>query len=140
MTANPGTVRVGDTVTLTGTGFQPGENVIVTLPDGSKRTVATNGSGTFTTAWVVPTGFAPGNAAFGARGDTSGRTANASVIVVAKGVPGGGTPGRTGGSGVKLATTGAELGALAPVSALLLLAGAGVFLASRRRRPHTTRI
>lgn len=140
MTANPGTVRAGDTVTLTGTGFQPGENVIVTLPDGSKRTVATNGSGTFTTAWVVPTGFAPGNAAFGARGDTSGRTANASVIVVAQGVPGGGTPGRTGGSGAKLATTGAELGSLAPVSALLLLAGAGVFLASRRRRPHTTRI
>lgn len=114
----------------------------MTLPDGSKRTVAANGSGAFTTAWVVPAGFAPGNAAFGALGDTSGRTASANVIVVAQGAPGGGTPGGSGGggSGAKLATTGADLGALAPVSALLLLAGAGVFLASRRRGSDAARI
>ncbi|WP_164884471.1 hypothetical protein [Leucobacter muris] len=137
---------MGGAVSLTGTGFLAGENVIVTLPDGSKRTVATDASGGFTTAWVVPAGFAPGLASFGALGDTSGRTANASATVLAQAGPGGGTPGTPGASGArpsaggaKLSTTGSDLAALAPAGALLLLAGAGVILASRRRRADVTR-
>ncbi len=113
---------------------------MLTVPNGSKQDVLADDSGAFTTTWKVPAGHAAGLATFNAEGESSGRTADASVTVLVKGGLGGSDPvgadqTREGssGSGSKLAVTGVDLGAVAPLGALLLLMGAGVFLASRRK-------
>uniref|UniRef100_UPI0006A771F5 choice-of-anchor G family protein n=1 Tax=Leucobacter japonicus TaxID=1461259 RepID=UPI0006A771F5 len=83
LTATPDPVEQGGTVTLTGGGFVGGEDVTVTLPDGTTTTVTAEADGSFTTTWDVPFDFAPGDAEFSATGDASGRTAAATTEVEA---------------------------------------------------------
>ncbi|WP_162231104.1 choice-of-anchor G family protein, partial [Leucobacter musarum] len=83
LSASPNPVEQGGTVTLTGGGFVGGEDVTVTLPDGTTTTVTAEADGTFSTTWDVPADFATGDAEFTATGDTSGRTATATTEVEA---------------------------------------------------------
>ncbi|MFC8849089.1 MULTISPECIES: hypothetical protein [unclassified Micromonospora] len=170
LTVNPSTVNVGQTVTLTGAGFGPNEVVDITvtitplaagLPgqatvrrsDGSTVamapvafraaapthfTVVTDAAGTFTTPYTPDT---PGQYLFTAVGQTTGRTASATLTVLGQPQP---SPSPTyhptykpwPPHGGKLPVTGDNLGTplavgggLLGVGVVLMLAG----LAWRRR-------
>ncbi|EEP69980.1 hypothetical protein MCAG_00307 [Micromonospora sp. ATCC 39149] len=167
LTVNPSTIFVGETTTLVGAGFGPNEVVEITvtitplaagLPgqasarrsDGSTVamapvafraaapthfTVVTDAAGRFTTTYTPDT---PGQYLFTAVGQTTGRTASATLTVLPKPQP---TPTKTfkprpPHHGGKLPVTGDSLGTplavgggLVGVGVVLMLAG----LAWRRR-------
>ncbi|WP_343448293.1 hypothetical protein [Micromonospora oryzae] len=172
LTVNPSTIYVGDTTTLSGFGFGPNEVVDITvtitplaagLPgqstvrrsDGSTVamapvafraaapthfTVVTDAAGNFTTTYTPDT---PGQYLFTAVGQTTGRTASATLTVLARPQPSP-SPTKThypthkpwpphGGklpvTGDKLGTPLAVGGGLVGVGVVLLIAG----LAWRRR-------
>ncbi|MEV8339353.1 choice-of-anchor G family protein, partial [Leucobacter sp. NPDC077196] len=81
--ASPNPVLQGGTVTLTGGGFASGEDVTVTLPDGTTRVVPAELDGSISTTWEVPSDFATGTATFTALGEESGATATATTEVEA---------------------------------------------------------
>ncbi|WP_336660640.1 choice-of-anchor G family protein [Leucobacter sp. USHLN153] len=81
--ATPNPVQQGGTVTLSGGGFDSGEDVVVTLPDGEETTVTAEEDGSFSTTWDVPADFTPGTATFTATGETSGLSATATTVVEA---------------------------------------------------------
>ena len=138
LTASPSTVSQGGTVTLHGSGFLPGEDVVITLPTGGTMTVSADADGAFVATWKVPADQALGAAHFSARGLESGRTAEASVTVsgAATPVPVRPAPGATGAKG-GLAVTGFDPGLLPVLTVLTLIAGSGLLLAARRRHGVT---
>ena len=83
LTATPDPVEPGGIVTLVGTGFEPGEDVTITLPDGSTTTVTADTDGAVTTTWDVPADIAEGDITFTALGATSGREASDTITVAA---------------------------------------------------------
>ena len=86
LSATPNPVAQGGTVTLTGGGFDDGEDITVTLPDTTTVTATANGSGEFTSTWDVPADYPVGTATFSATGVTSGLTATADTEVEAAAV------------------------------------------------------
>ncbi|WP_344186181.1 choice-of-anchor G family protein, partial [Leucobacter tardus] len=86
LTGTPNPVEQGGTVTLTGDGFDPGEDVTVTFPDGTTTTVTAEEDGTISTTWDVPADQELGDVTFTAVGGTSGQEATATVTVEAAAV------------------------------------------------------
>ena len=117
-------VRPGDSLTVTGSGFAPGETVQVWIRSTPQLLVArvADANGAISVAVTVPLGTEVGEHSIQAIGLTSALEASAPLTVVAV-AGGGGALGATGFSPV-----------IALVGALLLVAGAGVYLVARRRR------
>ncbi len=70
----------GGTVSLTGSNFVPGEDVTISLPDGTTVVVTADSTGGITSQWAVPHTTAPGAVNFVATGE-SGRTASATAQI-----------------------------------------------------------
>jgi hypothetical protein len=127
-------VAPGATVTVSGSGYQPGSKVTVFVysePQLLTTTVA-DGSGNFTVTVTVPAGLAPGSHTLVAAGiDTLGnpRYFNLAVTVTADGVA---KPAVTGAA--KLAVTGADVTGPAIGGLAALALGGGLIVVARRRR------
>ncbi|WP_313355854.1 family 20 glycosylhydrolase [Microbacterium sp.] len=157
------TVQAGSEVSVSGTGFAPGDAVSLRLEaDGAKQsraddalvTLQADADGAFTTQMVVPEQTAAGAYRVVATGTPSGASDSADVAVtVAEGTDPGTDPGTEpgtdpgtgpgtgpsaggGASGTDgaLAVTGAELTLGGIAAGLLLMAAGGAFLLIRRRR------
>lgn len=142
-TVSAAEVSVGDTLTVHGTGFAPGEVVTAAFaPTGSAPVTAqADGQGRVSFAVAVTDAFAAGAHTVTLTGNASGAAAASFNVRVS--ADGGSTGGDGGVGGTlpetapstegELATTGAEIG-FAPVVALTLAAvGAGLVIRSRRR-------
>lgn len=116
MRADKKTVRVGDSIIVTGRGFAPGETVKVELRSDPilLTTTTVSADGSFTVTVTIPP-VAPGEHAIVVTALSSHRTAQTPVTVV-----------------TNLPNTGASSTIPALFGALLLLAGVGLVL--RRRR------
>ncbi|WP_245643546.1 pullulanase-type alpha-1,6-glucosidase [Sanguibacter suarezii] len=116
-------VRPGDSITVSGTGFAPGETVQVWIRSTPQLLVAqvADANGSISVTVTVPLGTEVGEHSIRVVGLTSAREASAPLRVVAV-VGGPGGLGATGFSPV-----------IALLGGLLLVAGAGVYLVARRR-------
>lgn len=121
------TAMPSESLTLSGGGFAPGATVIITLDPtpGSLRTLAADGSGSFTTTIVVPTGTSSGTYSLKA----SGAAPSGGVLVLSRVMQ----IGPTSGAGL-LPTTGAQIARVLAVGAALTAGGTGMMLAISRRR------
>ncbi|MFT4236033.1 MAG: choice-of-anchor G family protein, partial [Microbacterium sp.] len=82
LTTDPTSVEPGDDVTLTGSGFEPGETVTIVPSDGGDPiTVTADDDGNITATYTVPDDAEPGDLTFTATGDTSDTPAEATVTV-----------------------------------------------------------
>ena len=137
--------HVGDQVTATGSGFEPGEQVTITLHSAPQllATVVADGSGSVSHTFAVPQVDAGAHSVVLA-GLASGRTASAPLSVLADDPAPGTQPGPASGPAAEsepgatgpatpLARTGADAAGLALIGALLLLVGAAAAWAARRR-------
>ena len=144
-------MRPGDTVTVGGAGFQPAEQVTVTLLSTPVRltTQTADSSGGVSYTFVVPD-LAPGAHSVELGGATSGEVASSSFEVLAAPTSptdpgpmgagptspfsfGGFQPAGSGGSG-RLARTGTDTVDLVPLAIALLTLGAALVATTRRRR------
>jgi len=147
-------VDAGDTVTVHGSGYQPGETVTAELhstPVKVGSAVATV-DGVVELSATIPADTAAGSHTISLTGDHSGQTATTDPFTVraaAGGGSGGTTTGANGasghdavdsgdGSGAGLADTGSDALPYGALALLLLVAGAGALFA-RRRAARTTR-
>ena len=118
----------GSTVQFCGTGFQPGETVTIGLDNGTTYQSAVAGaSGGFCSFLVLGTTLT-GTHTITARGATSGATASVQIVVA--GVSASANPPAAAG----LAFTGAAVLGIGSLGALLLVGGAALVLAGRRRK------
>lgn len=107
VTVDPSEVNPGDTVTVTGEGFLPGEEVVVTIdPSGESVTVTADEDGAFSVEVTIPEDAEPGDFTATAVGQESERTASDDFTVVEKvdddkgsGTGGSGNDGQTPGTG-----------------------------------------
>src|SRR5450631_946813 len=121
--------EAGSTITFSGKGFLPGETVTITLSNGTKYpSVVADASGAFTTTVALAANLS-GTLTLTATGATSGRTSSTTIQVAAETANAGVTP-STGG----LAFTGAAVIGIGALGGLLLIGGATMVLASRRRK------
>lgn len=121
------TPAVGGTVTVSGSGYAPGERVTIKLSGGATLGTATaNSSGAFSMSVKLPAGVT-GAQTIVFTGATSGRTSSTSIVV--GGVGSGSTT--TGGT---LAFTGAAVIAIGSLAILLVIGGGLMMLAGRRRK------
>ncbi|MFZ4893220.1 GH92 family glycosyl hydrolase [Plantibacter sp. Mn2098] len=144
VTLSAGTVRPGDSLTLSGTGFAAGEQVQVVLHSEpvTLGEFEANGDGVFEARVTIPDTAPVGDHTIEVTGLTSGANASAPLSIVAKlpdpSTGGGDVPVRPGGYDGILNSTGAqgvEAGTIIAI-ALLVLGGAalsGGFLIRRRR-------
>jgi hypothetical protein len=122
---------VGATVTLTGSGYRPGETVVLSMPGRSERlaSVVAGSDGTFTVVLALPSGVS-GPQSIVARGMTSGRTSTVAITI--------GDPEPTispaGSGGSALPDTGVAVVAIGSVGLLLLVGGGVMLLGGRRSR------
>ena len=117
----------GSTVQFCGTGFQPGETVTIGLDNGTTYQSAVAGSsGGFCTT-VLGTSLTAGTHTLTATGATSGRTSSTAIQVL--GMSASAAPSTSG-----LAFTGAAVLGIGSLGALLLVGGAALVLAGRRRK------
>ena len=115
-------------VQFCGTGFQPGETVTIGLENGTTYPSAVaDSSGAFCSTLVLGATLT-GTHTITARGATSGATA--SVTIVVAGVSANASPPAAAG----LAFTGAAVLGIGSLGALLLVGGAALVLAGRRRK------
>ncbi|MFQ4150127.1 family 20 glycosylhydrolase [Arthrobacter sp. LAPM80] len=120
-------VRQGQSVTLTGSGFQPGEQVTGTVhstPVDLGTSVA-DASGNVSFTWTVPASFDLGQHIVTLTGELSGRSVEASFTVLPSQAV------QQDGDG--LAHTGANTTSLWGAALLMALVGAGIVLGNRRR-------
>ena len=119
----------GCSLTLSGSGFQPGETVGLTFNSTpvSLGTTTANSSGGFTFSVTIPAGEPAGNHTIVATGESSGTTASFAITLTAATTA---APSPSGG----LAFTGADISALVGVGAVVIALGGLLVLASRRRR------
>ena len=117
----------GSSVTFCGSGFQPGETVTITLGTTAKPSVVADSSGAFCTT-VVLGATLTGTQTLTATGTTSGSTSSLQIQVAGVSASAGITP--SGG----LAFTGAAVIGIGALGGLLLVGGATMVLASRRRK------
>jgi beta-xylosidase len=140
LSIDDGSVRAGESFTVRGSGFAPGERVEFTLfstPTYLGDLVA-DPSGAFVGTLRVPTATDPGAHTLRAAGAQSGTLAEAELTVLAA-APAPGTdpaPGSGSGSGGPLAVTGGSVGGAILVAGLLL--AAGWWLVRRRRSVSST--
>jgi|SRR5450631_4666953 len=119
----------GSAVTFCGKDFLAGETVTIALSNGTKYpSVVADASGAFCTT-VVLGATLTGTQTLTATGTTSGRTSSTTIQVAAATANAGVTP-STGG----LAFTGAAVIGIGALGGLLLIGGATMVLASRRRK------
>jgi hypothetical protein len=119
----------GSAVTFCGTGFLAGETVAITLDNGTTYpSVVADASGAFCTSVVLGATLS-GTHTLTATGTTSGRTSSTTIQVAAVSANAGVAP-STGG----LAFTGAAVIGIGALGALLLVGGAAMVLAGRRRK------
>ena len=87
LTFDPAQAAPGASITVTGTGFKPGETVTLSFngPTVGTETADTNGKVTFT--FTVPATLAPGQYGVTATGQTSGSVVNATYTLVAGATP-----------------------------------------------------
>ena len=122
------TPRAGSSVQFCGTGFQPGETVTIGLDNGTTYPSAVaDSSGAFCSTLVLGATLT-GTHTITARGATSGATA--SVTIVVAGVSANASPPAAAG----LAFTGAAVLGIGSLGGLLLVGGAALVLAGRRRK------
>jgi hypothetical protein len=123
----------GGTITFSGSGFLPGETIAITLDNGTTfPSVVANASGAFSTTITLSAGLS-GTHTLTATGTTSGRTSSTTIQVAAASANAGVAP-STGASTGGLAFTGAAVVGIGALGALLLVGGAAMVLASRRRK------
>ncbi|HEY0238245.1 MAG TPA: family 43 glycosylhydrolase, partial [Friedmanniella sp.] len=109
----------GGSITVRGSGFVPGESVVLELRSEPVRlaTVAADAAGAFRVTVVVPVSVPVGEHRLSAIGQESGRVVSVAVTVVAAGPP---------GSGGRLAATGAGVAGVLAVALGLVAAGAAL--------------
>jgi hypothetical protein len=123
------TPAAGGTITFSGSGFLPGETITITLDNGTTfPSVVANAAGAFSTTITLSAGLS-GTHTLTATGTTSGRTSSTTIQVAAASANAGVAP-STGG----LAFTGAAVVGIGALGALLLVGGAAMVLAGRRRK------
>jgi hypothetical protein len=81
ISTSPSQAAAGTSVTVNGTGFQPGEQVNVSFNGNQVGTPTADTSGNFSQSFTVPSSLAPGNFGLVATGQKSNRTANATFTV-----------------------------------------------------------
>jgi hypothetical protein len=117
----------GSSVTFCGQGFLPGETVAIALDTTTEASVTANASGDFCTT-VVLGATLTGTHTLTAVGVTSGRTSSTQVRIATAQA----SAGTTGG----LAFTGAAVIGIGALGGLLLIGGATMVLAGRRRKAN----
>jgi hypothetical protein len=117
----------GSSVTFCGSAFQPGETVSITLGTTAEPSVTADSSGAFCTTIVLGVSLT-GTQTLSAVGVTSGSTSSLQIQIATSSA---GTA-TSGG----LAFTGAEVIGLGALGGLLLVGGATLVLASRRRKAN----
>ena len=128
-------VMAGESVTVTGKGFETKEAVSLELHSDPVElaTVTTNSSGGFSQVVTIPADTTNGKHQIVASGADSGLEASANIQITT--TSGGGNDGdgnNTGGSDNDLSFTGAQVGGL--IAAAILAVAAGIVLVSVRRR------
>jgi hypothetical protein len=118
----------GSSVTFCGSGFQAGETVAIALDNGTRYpSVVADASGAFCTVAVLGVSLS-GTHTLIATGATSGRTSSTTIKVLGVSASAGTTT--SGG----LAFTGAEVIGIGALGGLLLVGGAIMVFAGRRRK------
>ena len=118
----------GSSLTFCGQDFLPGETVTITLDHSiSYPSVTTDTSGAFCTTIVLGATLTAGTHTLTATGATSGRTSGTTIQVL--GASASAAPTTSG-----LAFTGANAIGIGALGGLLLLGGAAMVLAGRRRK------
>jgi LPXTG-motif cell wall-anchored protein len=131
-----GTVTLGGTVTFSGTGFLPGEPVVIGIGYGRFGDVLGETTATLTGdfSFVVKPPYA-GPATLFADGATSGTRVTAAIRVLAAGTGTGTGTGTGNGTGTdRLPVTGVDAGTIALGGAALLALGVALVTTTRRRR------
>jgi hypothetical protein len=136
------TAAPGGSLTLTGTGFAAGERVLVELHSDPVElgTATATAAGEVDTTVTVPASTPAGEHTVVLTGQSSGRVAEAALVVVAATPSPSSTPTTDADADADadadgtLATTGGSPLAAATLATLLLAAGAALLLASTRRR------
>jgi hypothetical protein len=124
------TPAAGSSVTFCGSGFQAGETVAITLDTGTEYpSVVADTSGAFCTTIVLGASLS-GTHTLTATGATSGATSSTTITVAGASANAGTTT--TGG----LAFTGAAVIGIGALGGLLLVGGAALVVAGRRRKAN----
>jgi hypothetical protein len=117
----------GSSITISGSGFAPGETVTIVLGNGTHfPSVVANASGSFSEVVVLGVSLS-GPQTITATGTTSGHTAKIQIQV-------GGVSASAGTTAAGLAFTGASVIGISALGGLLLLGGGLMLLAGRRRK------
>lgn len=131
ITVSPTVVAPGGTVTITCTGFDPGETVIIVLHTDpvTLGTATADPSGDVHTTVTIPTNTTPGQHTITVTGETSGLTLSATITVE-------GAVTAAAAPSSSLPFTGANVAATTGVGAGAVAIGGGLVLAARKRRRH----
>lgn len=126
LTVSDSTPGAGQQVSVTGSGFAPGANVVITFESTpvTLATVVADAAGAFTTVVTIPANATPGTHTINATGTGAGGGILVLSAQVTVGGTSGGTLAKTGGNGIL---------PLLLVAAGLVLVG-GVLIVSVRRR------
>lgn len=128
------------TTTVSGTGFQPGEAVTITLQGAVIGTATADATGSFSTSVTIPTGTPAGTYTIVSTGSTG--DSSSTQLTVGSGSCGTPTPTFTTVSSSTptsggLAFTGADIARLVEIAGISLGVGGLLLLATRRRRQAT---
>jgi LPXTG-motif cell wall-anchored protein len=136
-TVSSGTVTLGDTVTFSGTGFLPGETIIIAMGYGQSGGIVGDTTASLTGDFSVE--VEPpmaGNATLFATGETSGVQVTAAIrVLAADGTGGTDTDTEVSTTSGRLPVTGTDSGTIALGGAALLVLGVALVAVTRRRRP-----
>jgi hypothetical protein len=124
----------GSSVTFCGSAFQPGEIVGIALDTTAEPPVTADSSGAFCTTIVLGVSLT-GTHTLTAVGIISGSQSSLQIQIASASASGSGSAGTTPTTG-GLAFTGAEVIGLGALGGLLLVGGATMVLASRRRKAN----
>jgi hypothetical protein len=124
----------GSSITFCGQGFQPGETVTITVDNGTTYPSATaDTSGAFCKVLVLGASLT-GTHTLTATGTTSGSTSSTTIKVLGVSANAAPTSGGAAPTSGGLAFTGANAIGVGALGGLLLLGGAAMVLAGRRRK------
>jgi hypothetical protein len=131
-----GALRAGGIAHLTASGFQAKENVRVQIDSSpvTLATVAASSNGAVSTSVVLPSGLTAGTHTVTVTGQTSTLSASTTVNVAAAATTS--TPSGAGAQSTPLAATGIDgrqVNAITVTALVLLIAGAALLVAGRRR-------
>jgi LPXTG-motif cell wall-anchored protein len=137
-TVSSGTVTLGDTVTFSGTGFLPGELVVIGIGYGQSGGMLDETTATLTGDFsIVVEPPQVGDATLVAIGETSGVRVSAAIRVLAAGtdtVPVADADPTSDTAGDRLPVTGTDTGVIALGGVAMLALGVALVTATRRRR------